>query len=279
LVECERAKERLSSQASADITVADPDTGAVLGADLTRDEFEKLLKENEVLARINRTLRNALNAARERGYDEDAIHTALLVGGSSQIPCVRSALQDFFGKDRVLLHRPLDAIARGAAAFVAGVDFYDHIQHAYSIRYIDSKKGQYAFEQLVPRGAPYPTHEPLARKTVKATYDGQTQLGIAIFEMGQHRQVGGAESMELVFDPSGAARVLQITPDEQERRTHFWINEHNPTFLEADPPARQGEARFEVEFGIDGNKRLLITARDVRSNQTVLRNYPVVKLT
>ena len=36
----------------------------------------------------------------------------------------------------------------------------------------------------------------------------------------------------------------------------FWMNEHQPTFLTAEPPAQRGEARFEVEFSIDENKRL-----------------------
>ena len=82
-----------------------------------------------------------------------------------------------------------------------------------------------------------------------------------------------------MFDPSGAARVVQVTPDEEERRTHFWVNEHSPTFLAADPPARSGAPRFEVEFGIDANKRLLITARDLQTGRLTHREYPVVKLT
>ena len=34
-----------------------------------------------------------------------------------------------------------------------------------------------------------------------------------------------------------------------------------------------------VEFGIDGNKRLLITARDLRTGRLTHKDYPVVKLT
>jgi hypothetical protein len=85
--------------------------------------------------------------------------------------------------------------------------------------------------------------------------------------------------MELVFDPSGAARVTRVTPDEEERRRYFWINEQSPTFLCAEPPAVQGEPRFEVEFGIDGNKRLLITARDLKTKRITHRDHPVVQLT
>jgi hypothetical protein len=175
----------------------------------------------------------------------------------------------------------MDAVARGAAAFVAGVDFFDHIQHDYAIRHVDPNAGGYQYTTVVARGTPYPTREPVFNKRIKAAYDGQTQLGVAIFEIGETHERRRADSppVELVFDPSGAARVVEVTPDEEDQRSHFWMNEHNPTFLVADPPAEHGEARFEVEFNIDGNKRLLITARDLRTNQLTHRDSPVVKLT
>jgi molecular chaperone DnaK len=279
LRECERAKERLSSHERADVSVLNPETGAVLGAELTRGQFEELLDRHEMLTRLDQTIRRALNAARERGYAEEDVHRVLLVGGSSLIPCVRRTVQRIFGRERVLLERPLDAVARGAAAFVAGVDFFDHIQHDYAIRFLDPLKGDHDYRVLVRRGTPYPTQEPVARLTVKASHHGQTQLGLAVFELGEQRRAGGGEPVELVFDPAGAARVVPVTPDEEERRTHFWVNEHSPTFLTADPPARQGEPRFEVTFGIDANKRLLLTARDLQTGRLTHRDYPVVKLT
>jgi hypothetical protein len=84
--------------------------------------------------------------------------------------------------------------------------------------------------------------------------------------------------VELVYDPSGAARVMQVTADDEDRRRLFWMNENNPTFLVADPPANQGERRFEVVFNLDGNKRLLITARDLVADRITHQDYPVVKL-
>lgn len=238
-----------------------------------------MLDEHAVFTQIDQTIRRALNAARERGYTEDHIIAALMVGGSSLIPSVQKTVQRIFGRERVMLNRPLDAVARGAAAFVAGVDFYDHIQHDYAIRWVNPQKGDYDYRVIVNRGTPYPTEEPVARMTVKASHDGQKQLGIAIFEVGERRQRSGGQAVELVFDPSGAARMVNLTPDEEDRRTYFWLNEHTPTFLAADPPGKQGEARFEVEFKIDENKRLLITARDVQTGRVTHRDYPVVKLT
>ena len=279
LAECERAKIRLSFHQRADVSVVHPRTGAVLAAEFTRDRFEELLDEHEAFTTIDRTIRRALNDARERGYTEEHVKAVLMVGGSSQIPAVQRTLRRIFGRDRVKLDRPLDAVGRGAAAFVAGVDFYDHIQHDYGIRYVDRAKGGYDYRLVVERGTPYPTGEPICRLTVKASYDGQDRLGIAIYEIGERRRRGGGQAIELVFDPSGAARLATLTADDEDRRTYFWMNEKSPTFLVAEPPAQQGEPRFEVSFSIDGNKRLLITARDLQTGKTIYREYPVVKLT
>ena len=278
LVACEQAKERLSIQDSAAVSVVTPETGAALYAEFTRPEFEELLEQKEAFQEIDRTVRRALNAARERGYTEENIKSVLMVGGSSQIPAVQQVLRRIFGRDRVMLNRPLDAIARGAAAFVAGVDFFDHIQHDYGIRFINRDRNEHDYRILVPRGTAYPTHKPVSRLTIKATFDGQAQLGLAIFEMGDRRSRPSGPRMELVFDPGGAARITAVGADEEERRTLFWMNEHQPTFLTADPPAKRGEARFQVEFNIDENKRLLITARDLVTGQLTHRDYPVVKL-
>jgi molecular chaperone DnaK (HSP70) len=256
-----------------------PDTGMVLGAELTRAQFEELLDRHEAFQRMDQTVRRAINEARERGYTEENIRAVLMLGGCSLIPSVQRALQRVFGRDKVMVNRPLDAVARGAAALVAGLDFYDHIQHDYAIRHYNPKKGDYEYRPIVKRGTPYPTKEPLARLTIKASHAGQTQLGIAIYELGEQHDAGPVQPVELVFDPSGAARIMTLTPDEAESRRRFWVNEQNPTFLRADPPAVRGEPRFEADFAIDSNKRLLITARDLKTGKTTHRDFPVVKLT
>ena len=279
LSECERAKERLSFEERAEVRVRAADGRTALQGVLTRQQLEDQLDAHGAFTRIDQAIRRALNGARDRGYDEEHVKAALMVGGSSLIPSVQQTVQRIFGRDRVMLRRPLDAVARGAAAFVAGVDFYDHIQHDYAFRYVDPQKGDYEYRVIVGRGTPYPTQAPVARLTVKASHDGQTQLGIAIFELGERRKPQEARPVELVFDPQGAARLRSLTPEEDDRQYLFWINEHHPTFLNAQPPARRGEPRFEVEFGIDANKRLLITARDLVGGRVVLRDHPVVRLT
>jgi molecular chaperone DnaK len=290
LVECEWAKEALSDpdRARAEISVMNPRTGAVLGLELVRDgavpaggqvvSFEDLMDRRDLYSRVDRVARRALRAAATRGYDEDDLAAVLMVGGSSLIPSVRRTMERIFGRERVLSDRPLDAVARGAAAFAAGTDFYDHIQHDYAVRWFNRETGRYEYRACVAAGTAYPSTEPVHTMTVRATHDGQRELGIAIYELGYRRR-GGSTGTELVCDPSGAWRVREVSAEDDENRSRFWINEGSPTFLLADPPATAGQARFRVEFGIDGNKRLLLTAYDLISGRITHQDYPVVKLT
>jgi hypothetical protein len=179
----------------------------------------------------------------------------------------------------VQLRRPLDAVARGASAFVAGMAFKDYIQHDYAIRYVNPQSGLYEYRPIVHRGTRYPSGEPVAQLTIKSSYDGQDQLGIPIFEISGNAGVSGEQRVEMFFDEAGIPRIEAITETEFSRRHFFWINENNPTFLRAEPPGRKGEPRFRLEFFIDDNRRLLITARDlIDSNNVVFSEYPVAKL-
>ena len=280
LVDCERAKEVLSVEDRVDVSVLDVFTGYMLSAEYTRGQFEGMLEQKGLYTQIDRTIRRALAAARERGYDEEHVKAVFMLGGSSLIPSVQQVLTRIFGGERVMIDRPLEAVACGAAAFAAGADFYDHIQHDYAIRYVDPQKGGYDYRPIVRRGTHYPTAEPVAKVMVKASHAGQAKLGIAVFEVGHAggRNGAGEAKLELVFDPAGAARVQELTSDEAERRAHFWVNEHAPTFLEASPPGAPGEPRFEVHFGVDANKRLVLSAKDVKTGRFVYEGVPVVRL-
>jgi molecular chaperone DnaK len=279
LVRCEAAKEALSSAASADIAAQDPVTGKVIAARLYREQFEDTLDEHELFSSIDRVVSSAIGKATLRGFDQEDIKNVLLVGGSSLIPSVQKQLTRRFGRERLALSSPLTAVAMGAASFVAGVDFFDHIQHNYAVQHVNSNTGSYEYRTLVPAGTPYPTREPVAEIVVKAAYDGQKELGIAIFELANGPARDLSQPVELIFDHSGAARLVEVSVDERHNRSHFWMNEDTPTFLPADPPGRKGEARFRVNFHVDENKRLLITAQDIRTHRWVYDRTPVVKLT
>lgn len=276
LAACENIKERLTFQEEVQWDLPLPEGLAARPWRFTRKDFGRLLQANRFEAIIDRTVRRALRQAWDKGFSEEDIQSVLMVGGSSLMPAAQQALVRFFGREKVRMDRPLDAVARGAAAFVSGQAFYDFIQHDYAIRYVDPEQGQYQFHTIVKRGTAYPTRSPVATLSIKASYDQQEQLGLAVFELGSRQAAAGP--VELVFDPSGAARLIELDPETQVQRTRFWLNENAPTFLDADPPAQQGDKCFSVDFHVDDNKRLLITARDLRSGRTVMEKRPMVKL-
>ena len=57
------------------------------------------------------------------------------------------------------------------------------------------------------------------------------------------------------------------------------MNEDSPTFLKTSKSPKAGDRCFRVEFSIDGNKRLLMTCRDLQTQQVTHKDYPVIKLT
>lgn len=280
LVEAERVKRALTEREAETFMAMDPDTGAALSKSYTRGAFEDLLEERGLYAGLQSALEQALAKAREAGYDRDSLSAVLLVGGSSLIPSVRRAVRQMFG-ERVRYHRPLDAVAVGAAAFVGGVDFYDHIQHDYALRFYNRQTHDHDYRAIVSASTPYPSDGPIARLTVKASHDGQEFLGIDIYEVGNREACRRAEGqvLDLVFDTSGGARLQERDGVDLEDRTHFWVNEGSPTFIHAQPPAKRGDSRFPVQFSIDGSKRLCVTVRDNETGKTLLKDHPVIKLT
>ncbi len=277
LMEVERAKESLTVADKAEITVADPRTGEVIFGEYSRSSFEDLLEENGLFEVVQRTVNRALADAKERGYGTEHIDSVLLVGGSSLIPSVRRSVRQMFG-GIVKAHRPLDAVALGAAAFVGGVALYDHIQHDYALRYYNREKGEHDFLMIVAAGTPYPTNGPIRQVTITASHDGQEYLGLDIYEIGRKECFLGGDGpvLDLVFDPTGGARFQKR--EEPEVFSRFWMNEKCPTFIQAQPHARRGEKRFPVQFSIDGNKRLCVHVKDLHTGRILMKDHPLIKL-
>ncbi len=276
---CERVKQTLSQDELASTGDIQIDNNLTLNMTITRGEFEKILERNFLFDEISQLCRHVLNQAYERGYTQDQIHSVIMIGGSSLIPAVQQHLRSLFGDNPVQVQRPLDAVVRGAALYAAGSGILDHIRHDYAIRYLDPSSGQYVFQKIVFSGTPYPTLQPISRLTVKASYSGQRKLGLAIFEVRNSSESSFAqENIELIFDPKGFARIVQLPTQQIQERTYFFVNEHCPTFLIADPPAEAGTPRFEVFFYIDAQKRLTINVRDLKTGSIILENQPVIRL-
>jgi molecular chaperone DnaK len=278
LTACETLKERLSFEEEAEVSVFNPFTGGSLAVSFTRNDFEGLLDKHDAFSKIDKTIRRALKMAEQKGFAEEDIKSVLMVGGCSNIPAMQKMLKRIFGAEKVKLTRPMDAVARGAARFAAGMAFKDYIQHDYAIRYVNPINGLYEYRPIVRRGTQYPTLEPTAVLTIKASFDGQNQLGIPIFEIGHDSWSVADMRNEIFLDYAGKPHTKNMLEKEITKRNFFWINKKNPTFLWVDSPAKKSEPYFELQFSIDSNRRLLITALNVKNGKTMLENYPVANL-
>ncbi|WUI00847.1 Hsp70 family protein [Spirillospora sp. NBC_00431] len=278
LASAERAKRDLATAERADIEARDARTDATHRVTVTRAEFDALLRDKGVLRRINQALRACLESASSRGYGVDDIRQVFLVGGSCLIPAVQDVVALHFDPDVVRLESPLEAVATGAAGIAGGSELYDHIQHDYAIRHVNSETGTYEFETLVEAGTAYPTPEPVRTITVKAVHDRQRRLGLAVYELAHATYRDAGAELEIAFDAGGGARAVAVTPQQRQERSMLWLNEDSPTFLVADPPAVAGMDRFRLEFRIDAHKRLTVTAYDLHRQLLILDRQPVIRL-
>jgi molecular chaperone DnaK (HSP70) len=278
LVSAEAAKVALTRRASAVVEAADPETGTRYRADVSRAQFERLLRDKDVLGRAARGLRKALDDAAAHGYPSGEIAGVFLVGGSSLIPAVQDLVRMQFDPSIVHQERPLEAVAAGAAAIAGGQELHDHIQHDYAIRHVAARSGSYEFEILVAAGTAYPTPEPVKSLTIQAIHPGQRRMGLAIYELAHATYRDASADLEIVFDADGGARAIPVSPQQRQEQAMLWLNEESPTFLEADPPAGPGADRFRLDFRIDAGKRLVVSAFDLKRRIWVLDRQPVVRL-
>jgi molecular chaperone DnaK (HSP70) len=273
----EAAKIALTSREATVITAADPVTGATYAADISRPQFERLLRDKDVLSRAGRGLRKALDDAAGRGYPSAQITGVFLVGGSSLIPAIQDLIRMQFDPSVVHQDRPLEAVAAGAAAIAGGQELHDHIQHDYAIRHVAGSNA-YEFETLVAAGTAYPTPEPVKSLTIRAIHPGQRRMGLAIYELAHATYRDASADLEIIFDANGGARTVAVGAQQRQEQAMLWLNEDSPTFLEADPPASPGADRFRLDFRIDASKRLTVSAFDLKRKIWVLDRQPVVRL-
>ena len=183
--ECAIAKERLSAVESTEVTVPDPVNGTLRLHQITRSELDTVLNRHLFGDTLNRTIDRALSAALMRGYASTAIGTVVLTGGCASIPLVQELVKARFSGCTVVCDRPLWAAARGAARYASQKRNRDTVRHDYALRYWDQDSLAHGYRILVRAGTPYPSAGQVARLVISAAYDGQTHLGIPVYELAR----------------------------------------------------------------------------------------------
>ncbi|MEW6487209.1 MAG: Hsp70 family protein [Thermodesulfobacteriota bacterium] len=237
---------------------------------LSHEKFEELLRKEGLGARVREVLDRALEEVSLAGVRPEDIRKVLLVGGGTRIPEVRRIVSEVFG-DRVVGELPEVAAGRGGVEFLSDRPVDDMVRETYSIQVRDPITGEYRYPPVVEKFSRYPTRTPTARYVVNTFYDGQYELHLQVFR--STRQGDGERGREIVYGEDGKIAFVQGQTQEVHEPAMA-----APLVIPVQPPGRIGERRFLLEFGVDNQKRLVVTVKDLREERMLWEDRPLLEM-
>lgn len=266
----ERLKVKLSEQMEATEVYFNDETLESYELQLDRDRFQQLLKDHQFFERLDESMTQVLRQARRQGLEATDIDAVLLVGGTAQIPAVKTWVEQYFDANKIRSERPFEAIAQGALQINQGVELKDFLYHSYGIRYWDRRNNRHGWHTLIQEGQPYPMTDPV-ELMLGASIENQPSIELVIGELGA--ETGGTE---VYFDGDRL-----ITRSLSSGQTQVKPLNDNPTarsLAQLDPPGVPGSDRIKLLFWVDAERFLRVTVEDLLTSQTLLDSRTVVQL-
>jgi molecular chaperone DnaK (HSP70) len=252
-----------------------PGSGVVT---MSRDRLTEILTERGFYRALEHCLEEIFDRDSARARVED-VEEVLLVGGSTLLPGVFGLLERRFERRRLRAWQPFEAVAYGAASFAADhMSQLDFIVHDYAFVTHHPKTGEVQHTVIVPRGTRFPTRPDLWRRQVVPTCalgEPEKIFKLVICEVAR----SDGHERRFVWDAAGDLHKVGGTGGG-ERQVVVPLNQASPTLGYLDPPHQPGDRRprLEIAFGVNAERWLVASVRDLLSGKDLLDAEPVVRL-
>ena len=227
----EKAKKELSASTTTNINLpfitATAEGPKHFDMDLTRAKFEELI--SDLVARTAIPVQNALKDA---GLNASDISKALLVGGSTRVPCVVEKVKQIMGKEPSKTLNPDECVAIGASiqgGKLAG----------------DSGAGDILLLDVTPLTLSIETMGGVATKLIERNTTIPTKK---------------SQIFSTAADNQTAVDINVLQGERQFAKDNKSLGQFR---LDGIPPAMRGVPQIEVTFDIDANGIVNVSAKDL----------------
>jgi len=218
---------------------------------LSKEIFEKILIENNLLNHLNSLLKDLLNEARGKFCAVNDLSAIILVGGGTQIPLIVEWIKRKISDIQVKSPPPIEAIALGALAMTPGVKIKDILNKGLSIRLLNKRDQKHFWHPIFFKGQTWPTETPF-KLILQSSNNNQKIFEIIIGETKKEREY------DVIFE-DGLPKLSEIQSEEKIIR---W--DKKPLKIELKNKSNIGEDNLKLFFKINQEADLIIKCFDIK---------------